>query len=70
MMHNPMVFAMNMLRMNPQLRNNPQAQEWLQVIQSGDSARGEELANNILQSIGMTKEQAMQEASKRFGFPL
>lgn len=69
-MPNPMNFVMNMLRNNPQVSNNPQAQEWLQVIQSGDQARGEEIANNILNSMGMTKEQAMQEASKRFGFPM
>ena len=69
-MPNPMNFVMNMIRNNPQVSNNPQAQEWLQVIQNGDKARGEEIANNILQSMGMTKEQAMQEASKRFGFPM
>lgn len=69
-MPNPMDFAMNLIRMNPQVRNNPQAQEWLKVIQSGDTVQGEEIANNLLQSMGMNKEQAMQEASKRFGFPL
>ena len=69
-MPNPMNFVMNMIRNNPQFANNPQAQEWLQVIQSGDKARGEEIANNLLNSMGMTKEQAMQEASKRFGFPM
>lgn len=69
-MPSPMDFAMNMIRNNPQFRNNPQAQEWLQVIQSGDQARGEEIANNLLQSMGMTKEQAMQQASQRFGFPM
>lgn len=69
-MPNPMNFVMNMIRNNPQVANNPQAQEWLQVIQSGDKARGEEIANNLLQSMGMSKEQAMEEASKRFGFPM
>lgn len=69
-MPNPMNLVMNMIRNNPQVANNPQAQEWLGVIKSGDQARGEEIANNILQSMGMTKEQALQEASKRFGFPM
>ena len=68
-MLSPKNFAMNLIRNNPQVRNNPQAQEWLEVIQSGDNVRGEEIANNLLQSMGMTKEQAMEQASQRFGFP-
>ena len=68
-MPNPMDFVMNMIRNNPKVANNPQAQEWIQVIQSGDQARGEQIANNLLNSMGLTKEEAMQEVSKRFGFP-
>lgn len=33
----------------------------------GDSAKGQEVANNILKTYGMTKDQAMSQAFKFFG---
>ncbi len=59
--------AMQLLSRNPRLANNPQAQYMLQVIQSGDSVEGQKIAENILQSYGMTKEQGMQQAMQMFG---
>lgn len=32
--------AMNLITRNPAIANNPQAQDYLNVIQNGDSARG------------------------------
>lgn len=61
-------FAMNVLKNNPGIRNQPNAADMIQAIQNNDSARGEQLANNILNSMGMTKEQALQMAAKRFRF--
>lgn len=43
MSFNPGQFAINMLNQNPQVANNPRAQELLQVIQNGDSAKGEQI---------------------------
>lgn len=59
-MNNPIALAMELLKMLPNNANNPNAQEMINVIQSGDSVRGEEIANNILQAYGMTKEQGIQ----------
>lgn len=59
--------VMQLMANNPRLANNPQAQQYLKVIQSGDSVAGQQLANNILQTYGLTKEQAIQQAMQGFG---
>lgn len=53
---NPMQFALNMIQRNPQIANNPRAQDMIKVIQSGDSARGQQLAENLCQTYGVTDE--------------
>lgn len=55
------------MRLNPNIRNNPQAQEYLNVIASGDSKKGQEIANNLCNTYGVTKDQAIQMAKQRFG---
>lgn len=47
---------------NPSIANNPNARAMLEVVQSGDSMRGEQIANNLLKTYGMTKEEALQQA--------
>lgn len=66
---NPAQIAMNLINQNPRVASNPQAQELMQIIQSGDSARGEQMANNILNSYGISKEQGLADAKKFFGLP-
>lgn len=63
---NPMQFALNMIRQNPQIANNPRAQDMINVIQSGDSVRGQQLAENLCKTYGVTKEQAINEAMQFF----
>lgn len=63
---NPGQFAINIFNRNPQVANNPRAQELLQVIQSGDSAKGEQIANNLCNTMGVDKNQAIQEAKRFF----
>lgn len=62
-------FAMNMIQNNPQLRNNPQFAQMIKAIESGDSAQGQQLAENILRNYGVTKEEAIGMAVKRFNLP-
>lgn len=64
---NPRNFALGLIQRNPQVANNPQAQEYLGVIQNGDSAKGEEIANNICKSYGVTPQEAIEMAKKFFG---
>lgn len=59
-------FAMKMIRSNPRVANNPRAQDMISVIQNGDSERGEKIAENLCQTYGVTKEQALTDAKKFF----
>lgn len=65
---NPMQFILNKVAQDPRFQNSPQAQEILQVIQSGDAKRGEELAKNYCQTYGVTPEQGLQQARQFFHF--
>lgn len=65
-MFNLQAFAMNLLKNNPNVANNPQAQSFIDVIQRGDSAQGEEIANNLLETYGVSKEDALKQAKNFF----
>lgn len=58
--------AINMIRRNPRFANNPQAQNYLQIIQSGNSQQGEQIARNLCQTYGVTPDQAVQQARNFF----
>lgn len=67
-MNNPLMnFAMAMINKNPAIQNNPQAQEYINIIQNNDSTRGEQIATNLCNTYGVTKEQAIAQAKKYFG---
>lgn len=66
---NPYASMISMLKANPAIADNPQAQAYLQVLESGDSKKGEEIANNLLDSFGMTKDQALEKAKAFFRLP-
>lgn len=67
-MQNPSDVLKTMIQRNPQIQNNPMAQNFIGILQSGDSKRGEEVANNLLSTYGMTKEQAMNQVRNFFHF--
>lgn len=55
--------AQQQMRQNPnQFQNNPNAQQWMGILQSGNNQQGEQIANQIIQNLGISKEQAMQQA--------
>lgn len=60
--------ATQMIRNNPQVNQSPFAQAGINAILNNDTQAGEQLANNILSSMGMTKEQALEIAKERFRF--
>ena len=60
-------WAINLISKNPNVANNPRAQEYIKIIQNGDSKKGEEIANNLYQTHGMSKEDAIANAKKFFG---
>lgn len=65
-MFNPKTFAMNMLRRNPSISQNPRNQDLLQVIQSGDDARGQQIAENLCKTYGVTPQEAVNMATDFF----
>lgn len=52
-MNNVQQMAIKMIEGNPALMANPNAKDWLEIIKSGDSAKGEELARNLCRNIGI-----------------
>ena len=60
-------FAMMLLRQNPNIMNNPQAQHMVSIIQNGDSAQGRQIAENLCKTYGISKEDAIQQAKQFFG---
>lgn len=58
--------ALNLISKNPQIANNPRSMEMINVIKSGDSVKGEELARNLCSSYGVSEDQVLQDAKKFF----
>lgn len=59
-------FAMMMIQRNPNIANNPRAQEMISVIQNGDSARGQEIAKNLCNTYGVSEQDAINQAKQFF----
>ncbi len=62
-----MQFAMNLINRNPKVAKNPVAQQLIGVIQNGSEEQGQAIAENLCNSYGVTKEQALADAKKFFG---
>lgn len=66
-MNNPLMMLLsNLIQMNPNVRNNPRNAEMLNVVMSGDSAKGEEIARNLCKTYGTTPEEATSNAKQFF----
>jgi hypothetical protein len=64
-----MQFAANMIRNNPNIANNPRNKDLVNVILNGDSARGEQIATNLCNTYGVSKEDGIQQAKQFFNIP-
>lgn len=62
--------ALNLLAQNPNIVNNPNAQEFIQVIQNGDSVKGAQIAQNLCDTYGISKEDAIKNAKSFFHLPM
>lgn len=51
---------------DPKFANNPVAQQYLQVIESGDAEAGRRIAENLCKTNGVTPNQAIGDAKKFF----
>lgn len=66
-MNNPILnLAMTIISNNPQIANNPQAKSMIEVIQSGDAERGRQIAENLCNTYGVSKEDAVKQAKSFF----
>lgn len=63
-MISPFDFASKALEANPKFKNAPMGQQLMNCIRNNDSKTGEEIANNILKTYGINKEDAIKQASE------
>lgn len=54
------------LSRNPALQNNPMAMNMINALQNNDAQAGQMLASNYLNSMGMSKEQGLNQAYNTF----
>ena len=59
-------FAINMIANNPRVKDNPLAQQYLQVIMNGQSEEGARIAENLCKTYGISKEDAVSRAKVFF----
>jgi len=58
--------ALNMLERSPRVKNNPNAQNYINVIRNNDSETGEQIAMNLCKTYGVSPQEATQQARKFF----
>lgn len=72
-MNNPIMalaqMAMNRISSDPSFRNNPQAKAFVDIMQRGDVAQGQQMAKNLCQSFGVSEQEALQQAKSFFRIP-
>lgn len=59
-------FAVNKLKQKPEVATSPLGQQFINILQTNDVNAGVEMANNLLNSYGLTKEQGIQQARNGF----
>lgn len=60
-------FALMMISRNPRIANNPQFKQMIDVIQNGNDEQGQQIAENICKTYGVSKEDALTDAKRFFG---
>ncbi len=60
-------FALMMISRNPRVANNPQFKQMIDVIQNGNDTQGQQIAENICKTYGVSKEDAVADAKRFFG---
>lgn len=59
--------ALSIISNNPSFVNNPRAQEYISIIKNNDAQRGNEVAQNLCATYGMSADQAVGQAKQFFG---
>lgn len=58
--------AIQALQRRPDIANSPQGQEFLNILKSGDDAKGQQMAQNYCQSYGISEQDAIQKVRQFF----
>ena len=66
MPNNIMSLALDIIQKNPAIANNPNAREMIDVIRSGDAAKGQQIAKNLCATYGVKPEDAISQARSFF----
>lgn len=61
-------FAKDLLAKNPDKANTPLGRQLQQILESGDYAKGKDVANNLCKTYGIGKEDFTKRAASFFGF--
>lgn len=67
-MPNVFDFALMILQSNPNIANSPIGKNFAEACRNRDSSMGEEIANNILASQGLSKDEALDQIKQK-GMP-
>lgn len=51
---------------NPEIAAKPMAKELMSILESGNTKAGEEMANNLLNTYGATRDNVVQQATSFF----
>lgn len=62
--------AMQALQRNPQVANSPQGRQFMQILQSGDVAAGQQMAQNMCQAYGVSEQDAIKQVAQHFNIPM
>lgn len=65
-MNNLKDFALGIIGSNPQIAQNPNARQMIDVIKCGDTQKGQQIAKNLCDTYGVKPEQAIQQARSFF----
>lgn len=67
-MNNPINSLLNqLLAKRPDVAGNPRYMEMINIIKNNDSKKGQEIANNLCETYGVSKEDALAQAKSFFG---
>lgn len=65
-MPNSILFAQQMIRNNPDLAKNPQNKAMIDAIMNNDAQMGEQIANNLLNTVQTDKTTGLNQAVNFF----
>lgn len=69
-MPNIMDFARNLIQNNQNnMTNAPWAAQAIQAIMTGNAQLGQQIADNLCRTYGITREEAIRQAREKMNFP-